>query len=202
MDDSGRQSQTEMSGTGMTDTRVYDQNASERDKATTGRGDHDGDGVYDDVRGRTEGQDTSGLTTDEAMTRSEEQLKIETEKVETGKARLRKFVVTEQQTVTVPVTREEVRVEREPITDANRDKAMDGPAISEEEHEMTLTEERLVVTKEAVPVERVRMARESVTEDQQVTEEVRKEQIETEGVPTQTGSQTDPQTDPQTDLTM
>jgi len=52
---------------------------------------------------RSEGHDTSGPTTDQAMTRSEEQLKVGTEQVETGRARLRKHVVTEQQTVTVPV---------------------------------------------------------------------------------------------------
>ncbi|WP_411283980.1 DUF2382 domain-containing protein [Lapillicoccus sp.] len=148
--------------------------------ASAERGDRDGDGVFDDVQGRVEGRDTSGLTTDEAMTRSEEQLKVGTEKVATGKARLRKYVVTEEQTVTVPVTREEVRIEREPITEANAGKAMDGPAISEEEHEMTLTEERVVVQKEVVPIERVKLAKETVTEQQQVTEQVRKEQVETD----------------------
>ncbi len=130
---------------------------------------------------RSAGHDTSGPTTDQAMTRSEEQLKVGTEQVETGRARLRKHVVTEQQTVTVPVSREEVRVEREPVTDANRDQAVAGPDISEEEHEVVLTEERPVVHKETVPVERVKLAKESVTEDQQVSEQVRKEQIETEG---------------------
>jgi len=127
------------------------------------------------------GHDTSGPTTDDAMTRSEERLKVGTEQVQTGKARLRKYVVTEEQTVTVPVTREEVRLEREPITDANRGDATAGPDISEEEHEVVLTQERVVVQKEAVPVERVKLAKETVTEDQHVTEQVRKEQIETEG---------------------
>jgi uncharacterized protein (TIGR02271 family) len=127
------------------------------------------------------GHDTSGPTTDDAMTRSEEQLRVGTEKVQAGKARLRKYVVTENVSTTVPVTREEVRVEREPITAANRPDAMDGPAISEEEHEVVLTEERVVVNKETVPVERVKLATETVTEDQVVSEEVRKEQIETEG---------------------
>jgi uncharacterized protein (TIGR02271 family) len=111
---------------------------------------------------RTEGYDTSGPTTDEAMTRSEERLRAGTEQVEAGRARLRKYVVTEQQQVSVPVTREEVRVEREPITEGNYDKAMDGPALSEEEHEVVLTEERPVVTTEAVPVERVRLSKEQV----------------------------------------
>jgi uncharacterized protein (TIGR02271 family) len=72
------------------------------------------------------------------MTRSEERVRAGTETQEAGRARLRKYVTTEQQQVKVPVTREEVRVEREPITDANYDKAMDGPALSEEEHEVVL----------------------------------------------------------------
>jgi len=126
----------------------------------------------------TVGHDTSGPTTDNAMTRSEERLNVGTERVQTGRARLRKYVVTEQQNVTVPVSREEVRLEREPITDANRGYAMSGPAISEEEHEVTLTEERPVVTKEAVPVERVALGKETVTDEKTVTEDVRKEQID------------------------
>jgi uncharacterized protein (TIGR02271 family) len=91
---------------------------------------------------------------------------------------VRKYVTTEQQTVTVPVQREEVRVEREPITDANLDAATSGPAISEEEHEVTLHEETPVVEKRAVPRERVRLDKETVTEQRQVDEEVRKEQIQ------------------------
>jgi uncharacterized protein (TIGR02271 family) len=126
----------------------------------------------------TEGRDTSGPTTDDAMTRSEERLNVGKETVEAGRARLRKYVVTENVTRTVPVSHEEVRVEREPITDANRDSALDGPAITEEEHEVTLRAERPVVDKETVPVERVRLGTETVTEEAQVNEDVRKEQIE------------------------
>jgi uncharacterized protein (TIGR02271 family) len=140
-------------------------------------------GGYDDVQARgAVGHDTSGPTTDNAMTRSEEQLHVGTERREAGRARLRKYIVTEQQQVTVPVQREEVRIEREPITEGNRDQAMSGKPISEEEHEVVLHEERPVVQKEAVPVERVRLAKETVTEQVQVNEEVRKEQIETGGI--------------------
>jgi uncharacterized protein (TIGR02271 family) len=127
------------------------------------------------------GRDTSGPTTDDAMTRSEEELRVDTTQRERGRARLRKYVTTEQEQVTVPVQREEVRVEREPITDANLDAATSGPAISEEEHEVTLREEEVVVDKRAVPRERVRLDTETVTEERQVAEEVRKEQIEVEG---------------------
>ncbi len=127
------------------------------------------------------GHDTSGPTTDDAMTRSKEEVRVGTETHETGRARLRKHVVTENVSQTVPVSHEEVRVEREPITDANRGDALDGPAISEEEHEVVLTEERPVVEKEAVPVERVRLDKETVTEQQTINEQVREERIETEG---------------------
>jgi uncharacterized protein (TIGR02271 family) len=143
--------------------------------------DRDGDGVYDHVQDSAVGRDTSGPTTDDAMTRSEEELRIGTTQRERGRARLRKYVTTETQQVTVPVQREEVRVEREPITDANLDAATDGPAISEEEHEVTLREEEVVVDKRAVPKERVRLDTETVTDERQVAEEVRKEQIEVEG---------------------
>jgi uncharacterized protein (TIGR02271 family) len=132
----------------------------------------------------TEGHDTSGPTTDNAMTRSEERLNVGKETVEAGRARLRKYVVTENVTRTVPVSHEEVRVEREPITDANRDAALDGPAITEEEHEVTLNAERPVVEKETVPVERVRLGTETVTDEAQVNEDVRKEQIEEPDVDT------------------
>jgi uncharacterized protein (TIGR02271 family) len=127
------------------------------------------------------GHDTSGPNTDDAMTRSEEELRVGTTQRESGRARLRKYVVTEEQQVTVPVQREEVRVEREPITDANVDQALDGPAISEEEHEVVLHEEEAVVEKKAVPKERVRLEKDTVTEDRTVSEEVRKERIDTEG---------------------
>jgi len=127
------------------------------------------------------GHDTSGPNTDEAMTRSEEELAVGKTQREAGRVRLRKFVVTENVETSVPVQREEVRVEREPITDANRDAALSGPDISEEEHEVTLHSEEPVVEKEVVPKERVRLEKDTVTEERGVSEEVRKERIESEG---------------------
>ena len=129
----------------------------------------------------TVGHDTSGPTTDDAMTLSEERLTVGTRSEEVGRARLRKYVVTENVTESVPVTREEVRLEREPITDANIGNALDGPAISEEEHEVTLHAERAVVDKEAVPVERVRLDKTTVTDQERVSENLRKEEIEVDG---------------------
>ena len=115
---------------------------------------------------------------DDAMTRSEERLTVDTRTEQIGRARLRKYVVTEQEQVRVPVSREEVRIEREPITAANRAKALDGPDITESEHEVTLYAERPVVEKTVTPVERVRLATETVTEQETVEGRVRKEHIE------------------------
>jgi uncharacterized protein (TIGR02271 family) len=137
----------------------------------TGRRDLSGDaGVV--------GHDTSGPTTDDAMTRSEERVRVGTQNVETGRARLRKYIVTENVTQTVPVSREEVRIEREPITDQNVGQAMSGGDLTEEEHEVTLHAERPVVEKDTVPVERVRLATETVTDEETVSEQVRKERID------------------------
>jgi uncharacterized protein (TIGR02271 family) len=124
------------------------------------------------------GTDVSGPNTDQAMTRSEEELNVGTRERETGRVRLKKYVVEDEVTQTVPVQREEVRVEREPITDANRDAALDGPAISEEEHEVTLRAEEPVVEKRAVPQERVRLDTEVQTEQREVSDTVRKERID------------------------
>lgn len=123
-------------------------------------------------------QDRSEPGDDAAMSRSEEQLRVGTKNVEAGRARMRKYVVTEQVTKTVPVSHEEAHLVREPITDANRDAATSGPAISEEEHEVVLHEEVPVVEKDVVAVERIRMDTTTVTDQETVSAEVRKEQIE------------------------
>jgi uncharacterized protein (TIGR02271 family) len=127
------------------------------------------------------GRDVSGPTSDEAMTRSEEDLRVGTERRETGRARLRKYVVTENVEQTVPVRREEARVEREPITDDNIDQAMSGADITESEHEVALHTEQPVVEKRTVPKERVRLDKDVETDEETVNEEVRKERIEGDG---------------------
>ena len=144
----------------------------------TDRGDYQTGRTYDDVRRGDEG---SERTTDDAMTVSEERVNVGTQRREAGRARLRKYVVTENVTQTVPVQREEVRLEREPITEANRDAAFSGPDISEEEHEVVLHQEQPVVQKETVPTERVRLDTDTVTEHETVDEQVRKERVDVDG---------------------
>jgi uncharacterized protein (TIGR02271 family) len=152
--------------------------------STTATGTPGDSGMVGEQRGggyaSAEGRDVSGRAGDDAMTRSEEELRVGTERREVGRVRLRKYVVTEHETRTVPVQREEVRVEREPITDANVEQATSGPEITEDEHEVTLHEERPVVGKETVPKERVRLSKDTHTDEETVSEEVRKERIEAE----------------------
>lgn len=120
-----------------------------------------------------------GMPTGEAsMTRSEERMHVGTERHEVGRARLHKYVVTEEQQQTVPVRHEEVRVERTPISEADRKAARAGQQIGEEEQEIVLMEERAVVETRAEPVERVRLTTDEYIEEETVTGQVRKEQIE------------------------
>ena len=124
-----------------------------------------------------------GGETDDAMTRSEEELRVGKATREAGRARLRKYIVSEPVETTVPVQREQVRIEREPITDANVDQATSGPELSEEEHEVVLREEEVVAEKRVVPKERVRLDKDVSVEEQRVSDEVRKERIEAEEDP-------------------
>jgi uncharacterized protein (TIGR02271 family) len=138
-------------------------------------------GVPYTTAGTTTARGAPGAGSDEAMTRSEEELRVGKAQRETGRVRLRKYVVTEEVQKTVPVQREAVRVEREPITDANVEQATRGPDISEGEHEVVLYEEEPVVEKRTVPKERVRLEKDVGIDEEQVSEQVRKERIEVEG---------------------
>ena len=119
---------------------------------------------------------------DGELIRSEEQLNVNKERVATGEARLRKYVVTDTETVEVPVEREEVSVERTPIS-AEDAKNYNGTISGDsEEASVTLHEERVNVNKETVPVEKINLKKDTVRDTETHTEELRKEQIDTDGV--------------------
>src|SRR4051812_1607321 len=164
---------SEFSGPGGSGVEDYDTTTDTgvRDTGTTGADMRDSD------RGGP-GRDTSGPNTDNAMTRSEEELRVGTTERETGRVRLKKYVVEDEVTQTVPVRREEVRLEREPITDANRGDALDGPELSEEEHEVVLRAEEPVAEKRTVPKERVRLDKDVETSEETVSDTVRSERID------------------------
>ncbi|WIM67420.1 PRC and DUF2382 domain-containing protein [Corynebacterium breve] len=135
----------------------------------------DNDREFD--RDRTDLRDGDDAT----LVRSEERLNVDKEREETGHVRLRKHVVHDTETVEVPVEREEVRIEREPISGNEADR-LRGANLGDDEASVTLHEERVNVTKESVPVEKVSLDKETVRDTETVTEDVAKERIETEGV--------------------
>ncbi|MCY0905186.1 PRC and DUF2382 domain-containing protein [Arthrobacter sp. H14-L1] len=162
--------------------RYYEQAGGTRDTPEAGRRNAGVTGTGTDGKDDDRPADMSGPTTDNAMIRSEERLRVDTQSQETGRVRLRKYVVTENVTKTIPVSHEEIRIEREPIVEDHSGAAMSGTALTEEEFEVTLHSERPMVEKETVPVERVRLATESVPGEETVNEEVRKEKISADGV--------------------
>jgi uncharacterized protein (TIGR02271 family) len=127
----------------------------------------------------------SGLG-DDAMTRSEEKLEIGTETRVAGRAVLRKYVVTEYVTQTVPVRREEVRIEHVPIDEAEGETlAADASPFTEGDiHEVILYREVPVVSTKTVAVERVRMSKVTLNEEAAVSEDLRKERIDVDEVKT------------------
>jgi len=122
--------------------------------------------------------------TDGAMTRSEEQLRIRTEQVAARRVRLVKYVVTEEVQVTVPLRREEVRIEELPLEGSPAPLGEEETLVAQGHtataglpDEIVLHAERPVVSVEVVPVERVRLRTEEVVGQEQVTEQVQREQI-------------------------
>jgi len=115
---------------------------------------------------------------DDAITRSEERLHVGKEQVAAGSASLDKYVTSEHVERSVPVTKERVVIEREPITEANMGAALSGPEISEAHHEVHLTEERAIASKETVPIERIRLGKQVETHEQTVGAELRKEHVD------------------------
>lgn len=166
------------------DRDLGDRDLGDRDMADRQRDvlEHDADRPREAVdldRDRARGVDERDVDLDadraESVVRHEEEVHVGTERVETGRLRLRKHVVTEQKTVTVPVSREEYTLEREPIADGERVGA--AGEVGEEEIGVTVHEERPVVEKEVVAKERIGLGKETVTEDREVTTDVAKEEV-------------------------
>ena len=140
-------------------------------------GDRDERAVADrDIADRDRG--VADRDADATMVRHEEHLNVGTERQETGRARLRKYVDEEEQTVSVPVETESAHVVRRPV---DGEVVSDGKAFQEQEVEMGLESERPVVSKETVAVEEVGLEKETHTENVQVSDSVRSERIEVEG---------------------
>ena len=116
------------------------------------------------------------------MTVSEEQLRVDTEARPTERVRLRKRVVTEDVTVTIPLRREELVIEREPIEPGAAEAPADAQIV-EAEFDFVLLAEQPVIEKRVVPVEQIRVRKEVVVEEETITDQVRKERVDTEQLP-------------------
>lgn len=106
----------------------------------------------------------------------EERLRVNKERVQTGEIGLRKEVVTETQEIEVPVEKERVTVERHAV----EGEAVDGYAFDEASDEIRIPihEERVSVDKEAYVTEEVDVNTETVTENERVSDTVRKERLD------------------------
>jgi uncharacterized protein (TIGR02271 family) len=109
----------------------------------------------------------------------EEQLQVNKDRVQTGEVSLRKEVVTEQQSINVPVTREEVVIERNPVSGQPTDQ----PIGEGETYRIPVSEEQITVNKQTVPTGEVSIGKRQVQENQQVSDTVRREEahLEREG---------------------
>lgn len=101
-------------------------------------------------------------------------LRTHRERVQRGEVRLRKEVVTENQSVEVPVTREELVVERVAPTNAS---ATAGEIGTDQEIRVPLSEERVRVDKQPVVNEEVRVGKRAVQRNERVSDNVRHEEL-------------------------
>jgi uncharacterized protein (TIGR02271 family) len=126
--------------------------------------------------GLGQSQESSGQGEQQAVIRHEEELAVGTQQVETGRARLHKWVETEPVAMDVELRQETARVTREPV-----DQPVADADLGEESVEVPLTGERPVVQKQTVAKERVGIQKDVATDRQTVEDEVQKERVEVEG---------------------
>lgn len=129
--------------------------------------------------GQTVTQPSGETVGTEEIVRWEEEVVLDVQRVQRGRVRVRKVIVTEDVHLTVPVRREVARIVFEPISSS--DDLGDGPGEAVElDREIVLHEEVPVVTTKFVAKERLRITVESITSDAPVTARVRRERFEFE----------------------
>ncbi|MCM3729558.1 YsnF/AvaK domain-containing protein [Neobacillus cucumis] len=136
-------------------------------------------GVADDVSGgtlaseQTDLEDTLDTDSQRSIKLREEQLDVNKRRVQTGEVEVKKDVVEEQQTLNVPVQHEEVSVERRAVDRTEADTTT--PIGDDETIRVPIVEERVEVTKKPVVTEELVINKKEVTENQQLTENVKRE---------------------------
>ena len=115
----------------------------------------------------------------------EEELVAGTRQEEIGRVHLHKEVVAEQESVPVTLQREQVTVERVPVS-GQVDAGTVSDAFREEDIDVPVMGEEAVVGKRTHEVEEVRLHKQAVTDQEQITDTVRKERVVVDGVDDQT----------------
>lgn len=125
----------------------------------------------------------SNLDSERVMELREEQLDVRTERMQTGEVQLRKEIITENRTVEVPVTREEIVVERRPLDGEPRAGSLEASDLDSKEIRIPVSEEFVHIDKKVVPREEVRVSKEKITETKPISEDIRREeaQVDSDG---------------------
>jgi uncharacterized protein (TIGR02271 family) len=131
---------------------------------------------------RAAGKRKPDVGSGDAMTRSEEELEVRTVRRRRSRVRLRKYLVTEEVQRTIPLRREEIRIEEEPISNEDADRPAEDANVPSED-EIVLYKEIPVIEKRVVPAERVRVVKDVRADEAQVSERLRKERIDVETDP-------------------
>jgi uncharacterized protein (TIGR02271 family) len=134
----------------------------------------DGISTEDFARNQTGLEDSFDTDKQQSLELREEQLDVNKQPVQTGEVEVKKDVVEEQKTVNVPVTHDEVYVERRSVGNTGADTTT--PIGDEETIRVPIVEEKVEVTKKPVVAEELVIGKKQVTETQQVTENIKREE--------------------------
>jgi uncharacterized protein (TIGR02271 family) len=138
--------------------------------------------------GKDEGERREGWQSDRTIGRddqhrvqlAEEELGASKRMTEAGEVRVRKDVVTERKQIDVPVMREEVHVERVPVSASGKDADLDQDAFKERTVTVPVREEEVEVTKRPRVREEVRISKSANVREQRVEGDVRREEAHIE----------------------
>ncbi len=120
------------------------------------------------------------LTEEERIRLREERLQVDKEEVQTGEVNVRKETVHDTETVDVPVEREEVVIERKPVVGKDAEVTDEEIGEDSESYTIPVKEEQVEVTKKPVVTEEVEIRKERKEDVEEVTEDVKREELEVE----------------------
>jgi uncharacterized protein (TIGR02271 family) len=174
VEQTGYVTDTSVTNTGVTGS--YGSDASTKNTDVTGSYDRDTSVENTGVTGSYE--DNRYDSDEQTLKLREEQLDVSKERVQTGEVEVHKEVVQEQQKVNIPVTREEVYVERREVNETAT--GVDSTIEDGETIRVPIMEEKVEVMKKPVVTEELVIGKREVTDTEQVVENVKREEAHLE----------------------